>query len=101
MSRTEHDVQGFTPGGKAHRMLEAMDSGPQSIDDLYAVIGADNYRLKQSVRFIAKTLVDMDCADRLDGIFTIKPAGRDLLDALDSPIPTVRVFATNQKESVR
>jgi len=97
MSRTDHDIQGFTPGGKAHRMLSAMDNGPQSIKDLYAVIGADTYRLKQAARFIGATLVRMDCADRLDGIFTIKPAGRDLLDALDSPLPTVRIFA---KETV-
>jgi hypothetical protein len=93
MSRTDHDIQGFTPGGKAHRILSALDNAPQSIKDLYAVIGADTYRLKQAVRFIGKTLVSMDCADRLDGIFTIKPAGRDLLDALDAPIPTIRIFA--------
>jgi predicted transcriptional regulator len=87
-----HTVEGFDVGGKAHRMLLALERGPQPIETLYDIADATTHNRREKVRFILRLLETMSAIHRRDGQFSLLPAGVYLLEDLDAPRPTVRIF---------
>ena len=76
MTRT---VERFGVGGKAHRMLLALERSPQPIEALYDIADATTQNRREKVRFILRKLERMS-AILSGGYFTITDNGRDLLD---------------------
>lgn len=93
MTQPEVTVEGFSPGGKGHSMLRAIEREPQTLEALFDLVRATTENRCEKSRFLLQKLHKLGAISIRGDRYAIRPAGRKLLADLDAARPPFRIFA--------
>lgn len=85
-------VEDFTPNGKGHSILRALDREPQRLEDLFDLVRAYTPNRREKTRFLLQKLEKLNAVSIWGDGYAIRPPGRKLLADLDALRPPFRIF---------